>query len=229
MPAPRVGDIVHQREIGMTAPKSYGVLTTRKRSGQVKPSNSISSARRTSLRAPSAPISQPPRRASVRPLRATATSTPCASCATLTSASNSDREMRMGLQPVAQDLRQLRLLALHAVGMTGDDRPNTRSRTLQAAQQLCAKLKLRRLQALRDQRLRGTDVMQHVERRRVESRRPRLVVQRRPRLEHRYRHAVAYQIGRRDEPDRARTDNQHAIFSGHDSPRLIRSWRCRPW
>src|SRR5262249_47439844 len=57
----------------MTVWKSNGVLTTRKRSGQVKPSNSMASARRTSLRAPSAPISQRTDRVSRRPLRLTAT------------------------------------------------------------------------------------------------------------------------------------------------------------
>ena len=60
----------------MTVRKSKGVLTTRNRSCQVKPGNSIPSARRTSLRAPSAPMSQRPDRRSVLPLRAIATSTP---------------------------------------------------------------------------------------------------------------------------------------------------------
>src|ERR1043165_3968301 len=48
----------------MTLPKSNGVLTTRNRSGQVKPSNSMPSDRRTALRAPSAPTSHRPRRSS---------------------------------------------------------------------------------------------------------------------------------------------------------------------
>ena len=66
----------------MTVRKSNGVLTTRKRSGQVKPGNSIPSARRTSLRAPSAPMSQRPERISVRPLRSIAISTPERCCVT---------------------------------------------------------------------------------------------------------------------------------------------------
>ena len=42
---------------GMTCEKSNGVDTTSSRSGQVKPSNSMPSERRTALLAPSAPIS----------------------------------------------------------------------------------------------------------------------------------------------------------------------------
>ncbi len=68
----------------MTDEKSNGVLTTRKRSGQVKPSNSMPSARRTLLRAPSAPISQRPDSASRRSSRSTSISTPSADWRTST-------------------------------------------------------------------------------------------------------------------------------------------------
>jgi hypothetical protein len=46
----------------MTDAKSNGVLITRKRSGQVKPSNAMPALRRTAVCAPSAPISQRPQR-----------------------------------------------------------------------------------------------------------------------------------------------------------------------
>ncbi len=66
----------------MTEWKSNGVDTTSSRSGQVKPSNSMPSARRTLLLAPSAPISQRPVWLCVAPLRSIATVTDDPSCVT---------------------------------------------------------------------------------------------------------------------------------------------------
>ena len=110
--------------------KSNGVLTTRKRSGQVKPSNSMPSDRRTSLRAPSAPISQRPRSrldASVpldRDLHAGRMLGDALRPRCRIASSKS------GLLPqlLVQDAGQLRLLGLHPVGMGGRRRRWRRNR-----------------------------------------------------------------------------------------------------
>src|SRR5262245_47207636 len=68
----------------MTSANSNGVLATRKRSGQVKPSSSIPSASRTRLRPPSAPISQSPPITRLPPGPSTVTETLPASCSTST-------------------------------------------------------------------------------------------------------------------------------------------------
>ena len=74
-----------------------------------------------------------------------------------------------------------------------------------------AVLEVRRGQALRDQLVCGAERVEHVERRRMEGRGPQLDAQINAGLEHRHRHAMAYQVGRRGEPDRARAGDQDAF------------------
>ena len=76
-------------------------------------------------------------------------------------------------------------------------------------------LKLRRAQALRDQRRGGAEFVEHIERRRMKSRGARFLGQRRASLEHRDRNAAADEIGRRDQADRPGAGDEHPIFNRH--------------
>ncbi len=76
-------------------------------------------------------------------------------------------------------------------------------------------LKLRRAQALRDQRRGGAEFVEHIERRRMKSRGARFLGKRRASLEHCDRNATADEIGRRDQADRTGAGDEHAIFNRH--------------
>ena len=200
----------------MTAWKSNGVLTTRKRSGQVKPSNSIPSERRTSLRAPSAPISQRPDLVSVRPLRSIEISTPDGCCNDVSDL-GIEVQLEIGLvaQLLVQDACQLGLLALHAIGMTRGIGDHAEIELGEHSVLLASILKRRRDETLRYQRLRGAEPIEHVERRWMKRRRARLLAEVAARLQHGHRHAAAHEVGRRHQTNRSGAGNQHAFFNRH--------------
>jgi hypothetical protein len=85
----------------------------------------------------------------------------------------------------------------------------------QHAVPLGAILELRRDQALRDERFRGAEPIEHIERRRVKGRGARFRPQIGSRLEHRHRHAAPHQIGGRHQADRPRACNQYTFVYGH--------------
>ncbi len=81
----------------------------------------------------------------------------------------------------------------------------------QHAMPLAAILELRRNQALRDQRCRGAEPIEHVERRRMKRRGAGLLAQIGSGLEHRHRHASLHQVGRRHQTDRSGARDQHTL------------------
>ena len=103
----------------ITASKSNGVLSTKNRSGQVNPSNSIPNERLTSLRAPSAPMSQVPTRTSF--LSICAYLDPNTGLILLNvqdSNAELDLETFIVSQLVQQNARQFELFTLHPIRMS---------------------------------------------------------------------------------------------------------------
>src|SRR6516164_8260182 len=154
----------------MTVRKLNGVLTTRKRSGQVKPGNSMPSARRTSLRAPSAPM--PAAGAGLgSPVALDRNLHPRAMLRDVLDLSvELQLETRLFEQLPVENTRELGLLALHPVGVGGDVGDGAEIELRQHAMPPAAILERQRGQSLRDQRPRGTEPIEHVERRRMEGR-----------------------------------------------------------
>jgi len=126
-------------------------------------------------------------------------------------------EIRLVVQLLVQNARQLGLLALHPVGVVGDIGDGAEIELRQHAMPPAAILERRRDQPLRDQRPRGVESIEHVERRRMEGRGARLLAEIRPRLEHRHRHAAADEVGRRHQADRPRARDQHPLLDRHDA------------
>ena len=114
-------------------------------------------------------------------------------------------ELCFGAELLLQDARQLGLLALHPIGMIGHVGDGIEIELRQHTVARAAILELRRNQALRDQRGRGAEPIEHVERGRMERRGARLLAQIGPRLEHRHRQTGVHQVGRRHQTDRPGT------------------------
>jgi len=114
------------------------------------------------------------------------------------------------------------LLALHAIGMFRQvgDRGEIESGDDALAH---AVLKLRRAQALRDQRRGGAEFVQHIERWRMKCRGARFLGQRRSDLEHRHRQAVAHEVGRRRQAHRPGAGDEDAFLDRHSFSPLIRA------
>ena len=73
-------------------------------------------------------------------------------------------------QPLEQDAREFRLLALHAIGMAGGIRNAVKIELREHAVLPGAILKAWRLESLRDQRRGGSERIEHIEGGRMESR-----------------------------------------------------------
>jgi hypothetical protein len=116
---------------------------------------------------------------------------------------------------LVQDARELGLLALHPVGMTGHVGDGAEIELRQHAVRLAAILELGRDQPLLDQRLCGAECLEHVQRRRVKSRCTRFVAQVMPGLEHRHRDALACQVRRRHQANRPGAGDQYALRNCH--------------
>jgi len=82
-------------------------------------------------------------------------------------------------------------------------------------------LEPRRLEPLRDQRRGGAQLIEHVEGGRMEGRGAGFLAKIGAGLEHRHRHAMAHQIGRRDQTDRPGPGDQDTVFAGQ-------CWVCGP-
>src|SRR5262245_66284227 len=100
-----------------------------------------------------------------------------------------------------QNARQLRLLALQAVGVGGDVGNTGKVEFGQQTMLLGAVLKAWRDQTLRDHWRRSAERVQHVERRRMEGRGARLLTQVSASLEYGHRPAGPRQLRRGDQPD----------------------------
>src|SRR6516165_6658391 len=126
-------------------------------------------------------------------------------------------EIRLFAQLSVQNTRELGLLALHPIGVSGDVGDGAEIELREHAVLPAAILERRRGQSLRDQRPRGAEPIEHVERRRMEGRGARLLAEIRSRLEYRYRHAAADEVGRRHQADRPRARDQHLLLDRHDA------------
>ena len=114
-----------------------------------------------------------------------------------------------------QDTRELGLLALYPVGMTGRVGDRAEIELRQHAVRLAAILELRRDQPLRDQRRCRAQRLEHVQRRWVKGRCARFLAQVMPGLEHRHRNALACQARRRHQANRPGAGNQYALRNCH--------------
>jgi hypothetical protein len=85
----------------------------------------------------------------------------------------------------------------------------------QHALRLAAILERRCLQALRDQRLRRPEAVEHVEGGRMKGRGARFFTEIASGFEHGHRHAATHEIGGGGEADRTRAGDQYALFNGH--------------
>ena len=132
--------------------------------------------------------------------------------------------IRIFAQLLVQHAGELRLLALQAERVPRDIR-NGGEIELSDEAVADAVLELRRDQALGDQGLRGAEFVEHVERRRMESRGARFLAEAGASLEHRHRNALPHQIGRGRKPDRAGAGDEDALFGrpSFNWHKLIRS------
>jgi hypothetical protein len=200
----------------MTVRKSKGVLTTRK---PFRPSEAgkLNSGRTAHVAARPVRADEP---TAGPPLRfAVARDCNLHACAilgyVLDLGAELQLELRRSAQLLMQDARQLRLLALHPIGVMRKVGNGAEIELPQHTVPLGAILEPRRDQALRDERSRGAEPLEHIERRRMKGRGPRFPAQIGSRLEHRHRHAAAHQIGSRHQPHRPRACNQHPFVHCH--------------
>src|SRR5262249_23579891 len=120
------------------------------------------------------------------------------------------------LQQAQKDARELRLLALDAIGMSGCVRKSAEVELRQYPVLLAAVLKARSSKSLRNERLRRSEPIEHVEGRRMKGGSAGLFAEIRTSLEHGHRHAMPQQIRGGDETDRARACDEHPILAGHE-------------
>ena len=125
-------------------------------------------------------------------------------------------ELRFAAKPPVQNARQLRLLALHAIGVFRDVGDGAEIELRQHTVVLAAVLERRRHQTLRNQRRRGAESIEHIKGRRMKGRGARFLAQVAPGLEHGHGHAAAHQVGRCHQADRPRACNQDPLFDRHD-------------
>src|SRR6516165_3844657 len=148
----------------------------------------------------------------------------------LSHASNRTGELNFESAIVAQllvkDARELGLLALDPERVPRRVSNGGEIELRQHAMALAAVLELRRGQSLCDQRLRRPELIEHVEGGRMECRGARFLAEIGSRLNDRYRHTIAHQIGGGGKPDRPGTGDQNAVFARHNlCTCVIRSYR----
>ena len=107
-----------------------------------------------------------------------------------------DLKIRLRAELIKQDAGELRLLALHPVGISRGVRNCAEIKLRQQSVFLGAKLEAWRFQSLRNQRRCDTEAIQHIQCRRVERRGARFLAECGSRLEYGHRHTTVNEIGR---------------------------------